>query len=74
MAYVTIHTKDKGHLSFFVPDSGGYVRLTTDSKPGTLGRQICYGGGFHGSTVSATPETLRETAYKWIRQSRKFDF
>jgi len=41
-------------LEFFCPDGGGYVRLEGPGRTGTLGWQLCYGGGFTGGTVTAS--------------------
>lgn len=71
MARMTIKTRDQGTLQFFVPDAGGYVRLESDAQPGTLGRQICEGGGFTGSTLQATPETLATVARRWWKQRQR---
>lgn len=68
MPSFTLKTRNHGEKSFFVPRDGGYVRLESDRNHGTLGRQICYGGGFFGNTITATPETLEAVARKWWRQ------
>ena len=68
MARFTIKTRNHGEKSFFVPDTGGYVRLEEGDKIGTLGKQICYGGGFRGSTVTASPETLETESRRWWKQ------
>lgn len=57
-----------GEMTFFVPTNGGYVRLEEGANHGTLGRQICEGGTFTGSTLRATGETLPAVARKWRRQ------
>ena len=56
-------------MTFFCPDSGGYVRLENGQKIGTFGRQICYGGGFMGATITANDrvEFVAECR-KWYRQ------
>ena len=64
------HGKEK---RFYVPDFGGYVRDSTDD-PGTLGRQICKGGGYRGSTVrlsDPTEEKLKKRIDKWVRARRR---
>lgn len=71
MARFEIRTRTNGVLKFFVPDSGGYVRLESADHPGTLGRQICEGGRFHGSTVMASSETLEIKARRWYRAFRR---
>jgi hypothetical protein len=70
MARITIKTRDNGNMNFWVPDEGGYVRLETGCNHGSLGRQICKGGGFMGSTVTATPKTLEFTVRRWYRAYR----
>ena len=70
MARFTIKTRNNGNMDFWVRDEGGYVRLESDDKPGTLGRQICAGGGFMGSTIMADAETLEAKARRWYRAYR----
>ena len=70
MARITINTRDVGALTFFVPDAGGYVRLESSGKSGTLGQQICEGGGTMGSTLSASESTLATVARRWNKQRR----
>lgn len=71
MARITIKSRTFGPKTFWMPDNGGYVRLESDGKPGTLGKQICYGGGFRGNTVSSSPETFEADVRKWWRAYRK---
>lgn len=70
MARFTLKTRTNGDMDFFVPDAGGYVRLESSGKPGTLGRQICTGGSFGGNTLSATASTLESVARRWYRAYR----
>lgn len=59
-------------LEFFCPDGGGYIRLETPGRPGTLGRQICRGGGLTGSTLSACGEAdFKSECRKWYRAARR---
>lgn len=71
MATLTIKTKNHGNQTFFVPDHGGYVRLETGTNHGTLGKQICYGGGFRGNTITADAATLPAVARQWLSQYLK---
>lgn len=71
MARFTIKTRQHGEQVFFCPDGGGYVRLESGANHGTLGRQICYGGGFSGNTISATPESLPKVCRAWWAQQRR---
>jgi hypothetical protein len=73
MATITIKTRNHGDATFFVRDSAtdadsGYVYLESKGKTGTLGKQICAGGDFSGSTLTATVETLGKVARAWHRQ------
>lgn len=70
MARFTIKTRTNGDMEFFVPNGGGYVRLESDGRSGTLGRQICYGGGFMGNTIMADEKTLEAQARRWYRAYR----
>jgi hypothetical protein len=70
MARITINTRDIGLLEFWVPDNGGYVRLECGDRHGTLGRQICEGGGFMGSTLMADENTLAWVTRRWNKQRR----
>ena len=71
MARITINTKDEGAMEFWVNDDGGYVRLELSGRPGTLGKQICEGGGFMGNTLSANEANLAQVARRWNRQRRE---
>jgi len=66
----TLNSRISGKLEFFAPNGGGYVRLTSGEKPGTLGQQICERGGFMGSTLSCGPDidSLARVARKWQKQ------
>lgn len=65
---LTINTRKYGPQTFFMNGGGGYVYLETQGKPGTLGKQICSGGGFTGSTLSATPDTFEAVCRNWHRK------
>jgi hypothetical protein len=63
---MTIKSRKLGQeFSFFMPDNGGYVRLESAGHPGTLGKQICYGGNFAGMTVHASPATFKKECHRW---------
>lgn len=70
MARFTIKTRTNGDMTFFVPNGGGYVRLESEGKHGTLGQQICEGGGFYGNTLSANEQSLESVARRWYRAYR----
>lgn len=72
MARFTIKTRTEGNLDFFMPDQGGYVRLEQGRKHGTLAPQICYGGDFRGSTVTAKPDTFESECRRWWRQRQRW--
>jgi len=55
-------------FTFFMPDNGGYVRLEDGANHGTLGRQICQGGGFQGITIYCSGEDeFRGACRRWYR-------
>lgn len=50
---------------------GGYIRLSTGEARDPW-RQICKGGGFGGSTLSASSEQAFKAAVdRWVRKHRK---
>lgn len=75
MEYFTIHSRKLGQDLIFncdldrtKPYESHYVRLEKPGKPGTLAPQICYGGGFRGNTVTATPSTFERECRRWYRE------
>jgi hypothetical protein len=68
----TIHSnKLNRDFDFYAPSGGGYVRLETERRPGTLGEQICEGGGVgYGSALSCagSERSLEVVARRWYRQ------
>ena len=66
----TITSRKLGQtFHFFAPNGGGYIHLTTENRPGTLGAQICEGGGFRGSTIRCTDEDdFKAECRRWVRQ------
>lgn len=48
-----------------------YIYLETTGAPGTLGNQICEGGGFLGSTLSANDSNFEYVCRRWYRQYMK---
>lgn len=56
------------NFEFWAPDSGGYIFLESEGRPASLGQQICQGGGFTGSTLSArSPEDFEAQCRAWYR-------
>jgi hypothetical protein len=43
---------------FWAPSDGGYVREISESRPGTLGMQVCDGLVHRGSTLTCGPTGL----------------
>ena len=76
MARLVINSKVFGEQSFFMPDNGGYIRLESEGKSGTLGAQICDGGKFSGSTISASPASFERECRKWhkARLAKRVDY
>ena len=67
MTRLVIKSRILGEQSFFMPDNGGYIRLESEGRSGTLGAQICEGGTFRGDTISASPTTFESECRKWHR-------
>ena len=68
----TIKPRQGEPLTFWAPDSGGYIRLESNGRSGTLGRILCEGGGLWGNTLSASCEAdLKATVRRWYRQSKR---
>jgi hypothetical protein len=60
----------------FSRPGGGYVYCDFGSarRSGTLGRQICHGGGTRGSTISASdPVAFEKAIKKWLADYRRHD-
>lgn len=75
MRFSLYSRKDKKEYEFWAPDNGGYVYLESPGRPGTLGSQICEGGGFMGSTISCTGSSshFEEECRRWYRAHRRED-
>lgn len=62
---------------FWMPDGGGYVRETSERRPGTLGLQVCGGLSGSGSTLylseggNLTRLIRREAALAWRHWDRR---
>lgn len=69
----TINSTKVGEREFFMPDNGGYIRVVTNERPGTLGKQICRGGGFMGNTLTATPENFEDVCRRWHKDNIRYD-
>lgn len=63
----TINSRDHGAISFWMSGDAGYVFLESEGKPGSLGSQICRGGGFSGSTITANAENFERICRNWWR-------
>lgn len=65
---LTIKSRKTGEtFEFWMPISGGYIRLESKGKDGTLGQQICMSGRFTGETLEAIPETFKSVCRRWYR-------
>lgn len=75
MTSYTTRTAEFGKITFSAPAAddryAGYVWVDTERGwAARERRQICYGGDFHGSTVTATIADLKKEAQAWLRQRR----
>jgi hypothetical protein len=74
-ATYTTRTVEFGTVTFTAPaadeDYAGYVWIDTEfGHAANDRRQICYGGGFMGRTITSTTATLKADAQYWLRQRR----
>ena len=63
----TINSRDHGVVHFSLHSDGGYVRVEFADRR-FQPRQICYGGGYRGATVTSTYADLPAVARRWWRQ------
>lgn len=69
-------TLPNGQEWTFSRPGGGYVYCDFGKSKwfGTLGKQVCYGGGLRGSTLSAGDDASFEKAVKrWLADYRRND-
>jgi len=71
----TFTIKSRKHdktFNFWMNGEQGYIHLESKGRPGQLGRQICKGGEFGGSTLYADSEDefLRKCR-EWYRNHKK---
>lgn len=74
-AYLTVRCVDGEPITirYWTPLAGGYVRETTEQRPGTLGFQVCRGlahtgSALHRSAGDSLAEIIRrEARSKWGR-------
>lgn len=61
-------------ITFSVPGSG-YIYVDLNGQPGTLGNQICRGGGLSGSTMSYSgndPVIFKKICQNWLKSYYKY--
>lgn len=69
MNELTIKSRTLGKtFRFWMPVDGGYIRLVSHERPGTLGEQITKRGG---ATISATPADFEAKCRRWYRSHLK---
>mgnify|MGYP003658299310 CR=1 FL=1 len=73
MAQLTIKSRLLNReFTFFMPDGGGFIRLEDGRNHGTLGTQICRGGGFKGETLEGSDEyDFKSKCLNWYRQHKE---
>jgi hypothetical protein len=70
MIYSFYSRKLKHDVEFSIPGSS-YIYVDLNGKPGTLGNQICHGGGLTGSTMSYSGDNQKkfeEICKNWWRK------
>jgi len=69
---LTIKSRKDGTAITFSRPGKYYIFADLNGKPGTLGQQICHGGGTMGNTISYEgddEERFKEICRKWYRQA-----
>lgn len=69
MANLSIKSRKTGEqFDFWMNGDQGYIYLEAEGRRGTLGRQLCAGGGFMGNTLSANSESsFKKHCRSWYR-------
>lgn len=67
----TIKPRQGDPLTFWAPDSGGYIRLESNGRSGMLGRRICDRGDFMGALSARSEADLKATVRRWYRQNKR---
>jgi len=65
-----IRSSKLGKTITFSRPGGAYIFADMNGQPGTLGKQICVGGGMMGSTISYTGDSTDQFAAicrRWYR-------
>jgi hypothetical protein len=63
-----IKSKVLGKTVYFWKNPGhSYVYTNLEERGKGLGRQICVGGGFTGSTLIASDESMARVCRRWYR-------
>lgn len=74
MATYITRTQEFGKITFSThlatETRAGYVYMEAERGAWVRATQICYGGDFHGNTITSTELELKADAQKWLRDRR----
>ena len=75
MTTYTTRTAELGRITFSAPAATdaypGYVWIETERGYASRERrQVCYGGGFTGSTMQETAGNMKRACQAWLRARR----
>ena len=70
MTTYTTRTAEFGPITFSAPAADENRQSYVWAEINGQRRQICHGGVFLGSAVTATTSNLKKEAQKWLRQRR----
>ncbi len=68
MATLTIRSRALSDHIFYVPDSGGYIKLINRADFGQMNQTIYYGGGMIGAPITADAKSFEPAVRAWWRQ------
>ncbi len=77
MTRYTTRTEEFGKVTFNAPaardDYDGYVWMEAERGFASRERrQICHGGDFRGSTITARAQDVKAEAQRWLRARREW--
>ncbi len=65
---ITLKSRKLGKSFTFFKSSGNAYVYNSTYQPGTLGKQICRGGQYGGSTLTASDDNFEAVCRRWLRQ------
>ncbi len=71
MATLTIRSRELSDHTFYVPDTGGYIKIIHRGDFGVMNQSIYFGGGMLGAPITADAKSFESAVHSWWKQYRK---